>query len=83
LDVARNGAAVSAALTVTSVGKRRQVQKLVEKLEQKCARLYDARTPEKTRRVLSMEVAMLRCRLGGVRDPLEAMMSASVNEEEC
>lgn len=57
--------------------------RLESRLARKCARLYDAATPAHVRRVLSLEVSMLRARLLGVRDPLAAMTAASVCSEEC
>lgn len=48
------------------------------KLARMTRRLYDARTPEKTRRDLSMRVAMIRAELGC---NLDDMMAASEEEE--
>jgi hypothetical protein len=56
---------------------------LEARLARKCAKLYDSRTSAAKRRDLSLEVSILRARLSGTRDPLAAMMRASVNEEEC
>lgn len=47
-----------------------------------CARLYDAGTPKRERRDLSLEVAFLRAQLAGVRDPLGSMTNASANDED-
>ena len=56
---------------------------LEAKLAKKCAKLYDARTPQATRRALSLEVSFLRARLSGQRDMLDTMTRASANTEEC
>lgn len=58
-------------------------ERLESTMRTKCARLYDAGTPEKERRRLSMEVAMLRCRLLNTKDPLAAMQRASEQDGEC
>jgi len=45
-------------------------------------RLYDSATPESVRRDLSMDVAIIRSRLAGVRDPLDAMINGSGESDE-
>lgn len=68
----------------STLGLERALRRVWEaSLRKKCTRLYDARTSERVRRRLSMEVAILRSRLSGERDPLGAMCAASSNDEEC
>jgi hypothetical protein len=54
----------------------------IAKLKTLCDRLYDAKTPERVRRDLSMRVSILRARLSKTRDPLAAMISASGDSDE-
>lgn len=53
-----------------------------KRLQTLCDKLYDARTPERQRRDLSMEVSMLRAKIARCKDPLGAMTAASGPEEE-
>jgi hypothetical protein len=50
------------------------------RLKRLCDRLYDARTPERERRDLSLEVSFLRAKLAKCRDPLGSMQRASGEE---
>jgi hypothetical protein len=58
-----------------------QITKTRDLLKKLCDRLFDARTPERVRRDLSMTVSVLRARLGGL--DIEKLSAASVEEGEC